>query len=153
MIRSEKQIHMTPFKKQKLVHSTALLVTLRCSILSSRATRTDLKPNETDTNFLNEEEKMEKFCKNLIKFSLDDRIFNFRTTHLLRNTSINLRTVWQTDKSKNKIPPYQLHRLRQYLKKFKFLYKKYCLTTYPNNLIHLSNRKLNKLAIKILFIL
>jgi hypothetical protein len=44
-------------------------------------------------------------------------------------------------------------RLRQYLRKFSFLYRYFYLKVYPNNLSTLSIKKVNMLAIKSIFLL
>jgi len=113
----------------------------------------DLKPSECDIKFLNEEEKMEKCCNIMFDFSKTATIANFRMIHLLRYNSSNIRSAAQLNNTHNKIPSSQLHGLRQYLKKFKFIYKKYYLVAYPNNLAQVANKTLNKLAIKSLFLL
>lgn len=53
----------------------------------------------------------------------------------------------------NQISQGENYKLKQYLRKFSFLYKKLVLTNYPNDLSTIKQQKVNMLAIKNLYIL
>lgn len=69
------------------------------------------------------------------------------TSELLQDISLsNFR-----DRNSQKIHP-KTTRVRQYLRKFNFFYR-YYVNSYPNNLKTASNKKINMLAIKSLFLI
>jgi hypothetical protein len=64
---------------------------------------------------------------------------------------LNIRVV--NDAPKPSYACYEQEHLRQYLRKFRFFYLYYYLKVYPNDLSTLSIKKINKLAIRSLFLL
>lgn len=63
-----------------------------------------------------------------------------------------LNFIYFTTVGENVINGSSKQQLKQYLRKFKFYYKVFCLNSYPNNFSSLSNRNLNKLALKNLLV-
>ena len=133
---------------------TLIKISLTCSSLALDACHHEMQDNSK--GYFKEGSFRDKDGLQPANFLLDYLLTSYLTgpTFELRSQLVEtLNSISRTSNLNQENRSVKNERLRQYLRKFSFLYRYFYLKVYPNNLSTLSIKKVNMLAIKSIFLL